>query len=270
MRTFAAIVLLGSFAAAASADPTEAPSSALVAAAIGQAGGGPMLEITKKCPNLRYLGREATFEITVTNRGAGTASNVVVNDVITGGAEFMNADGGGTREGNNLVWRIGNLEGGQSKTLTSTFRSARIGPVDNTATVTWCAEAVAKCHMEIKGIPAILLECVDDPDPIEVGGQLNYTITVTNQGTATDTNITVVCTLPPEQEFVKAGGAATAAAEGKSVKFVPVPTLAPKAAATFTVTVKGIKAADSRFKVSMKSDQTDSPVEETESTHIYE
>jgi D-3-phosphoglycerate dehydrogenase len=47
-------------------------------------------------------------------------------------------------------------------------------------------------------------------------------------------------------------------------------TLAPKAAATFTVTVKGVSPADSRFKVSMKSDQIDSPVEETESTHIYQ
>jgi len=36
------------------------------------------------------------------------------------------------------------------------------------------------------------------------------------------------------------------------------------------VTVKGVKAADVRFKVSLTSDQATVPVEETESTHVYE
>ena len=30
------------------------------------------------------------------------------------------------------------------------------------------------CDLEVKGIPAILLECVDDPDPIEINGTLTY------------------------------------------------------------------------------------------------
>lgn len=276
MRVFAACLLFSSLVATAYAGPAESLSPTAAITALAQPAGGapptgqPMLEITKKCPQLRYLGRDATFEITVTNRGNGAATGVVVTDAVAGGTEFLSADNGGNREGNNITWRLGALEGGQSVTLKASFRCAQIGPVRNTATVTYCAQAVAECNFEVKGIPAILLECVDNPDPIEVGGTVTYTITVTNQGTQTGTNIRVECTLPPEQEFVKAGGATTASAEGKAVKFAPLPSLAPKAAATFTVSAKGIKAADSRFKVSMKSDQTDSPVEETESTHIYE
>ena len=231
--------------------------------------GGPMLEISKRCPPLRYLGREATFEITVTNRGDGPAQNVVVTDTMTGGVDFLAADNDGAREGGNVTWRLGNMDAGQSRTMTIKTRAARIGPVKNSAKVTWCAEAVSECDTEVKGIPAILLECVDDPDPIEVGGSLSYTIQVTNQGSETGTNIRVDCTLPPEQEFVSAGGATTATAEGKAVKFAPLPTLAPKAVASFKVTVKGISPADSRFKVSLMSDQIATPVEETESTHIY-
>jgi hypothetical protein len=136
--------------------------------------------------------------------------------------------------------------------------------------VTYCSEAVAACEFEVKGIPAILLECVDDPDPIEVGGQCTYTITVTNQGTTTGTNIVVDCELADAQEFVKAAGATPGTASGKSVKFAPLASLAAKAKATYMVTVKGVKSADARFKITMKSDQMDTPVMETESTHFYE
>lgn len=230
----------------------------------------PMVEITKSCPRLRYIGRDATFEITVTNKGDGAATNVVVTDALNGGFEFLSADNNGAREGNNIVWRVGTLDAGQTRTLKVNARCTQIGVIKNMATVTYCAEANAGCETEVKGIPAILLECVDDPDPIEVGAQLTYTIVVTNQGSQTGTNIVIECTLPDEQEFVKAGGAAAATNAGKEVKFAPLATLAPKAKATYTVTVKGIKPADSRFRVLLKSDQIETPVMETESTHIYD
>src|SRR5262245_46675084 len=98
-------------AAAAYAGPasTAAPVAPLASAAMGQSGGAaPIVEITKKCPDLRYLGRDATFEITVTNRGGGAAQNVVVTDIITGSAQFVSADNGGSQQGNKVVWNLGN------------------------------------------------------------------------------------------------------------------------------------------------------------------
>lgn len=232
--------------------------------------GAPIVEITKRCPSLRYVGRKATFEVVVTNRGTGPARNVVVTDNFPAGVEFLSADNGGQREGGNVVWNLGTLEAGQSRTLNVEARCNQITNVRNMARVTYCAEAQAECQLVVKGIPAILLECVDDPDPVEVGSQTTYTIIVTNQGSETGTNIAITCTLPPEQEFVKAGGPTEARADGKVVTFAPLPSLAPRAKATFLVTTKGVRPGDSRFAVSMKSDQIDSPVTETESTNIYD
>src|SRR5262249_38298167 len=161
-------------------------------------------------------------------------------------------DNNGARDGNNIVWRLGSMEAGKSVTLKIVLKCNQITTVKNNATVTYCSEASASCETEVKGIPAVLLECVDDPDPIEVGSQTTYTITVTNQGTAADTNIAIECTVPPEEDFIKAGGATEGKADGKSVKFAPLGSLAPKARATWTVTVKGTKQADVRFKVEMK------------------
>lgn len=231
--------------------------------------GAPNIELTKKCPNLRYVGRDAKFELVLTNHGTGPALNVVVTDTLPAGVEFLNADNNGQREGNNVVWRVGNLDAGQSRTLGINVRCNQITTVRNTAKVTYCAETQATCEFPVKGVAAILLECVDDPDPIEVGGQVTYTITVTNQGTETGTKIAVVCTLPAEEEFVKAGGATEGKADGKTVKFAPLATLAAKAKAVFTVTVKGVKEGDARFRVELTSDQIEMPVMETESTHVY-
>lgn len=257
-------------AAAQTAEKIAAPVAAAATAAQSGGASAPMVEVTKTCPRLRYLTREATFEITVTNKGNAPAANVIVSDTLTGGTDFVSADNGGNRQGDRVVWSLGNLDAGQSKVLKVNTRCSRIGTVKNTAVVTYCAQAMAECEMEIKGIPAILLECVDDNDPIEVGADLTYTIMVTNQGSQTDSNVTIKCTLPPEQQFVRAGGATAGTNSGSDVNFAPLAALAPKARATWTVTVKGIKPGDSRFKVVLTSDQTTSPVFETESSHIYE
>ena len=262
MSILGAVVLLVGHLGTALADPP-------VPATPPAAGSAPHIELTKSCPSLRYVGRDATFELGVTNRGTAPALNVVVTDTLPVGVEFLNADNNGRREGQNIVWQLGNLDPGQSHTLKINVRCNQIITVRNMARVTYCAEAQATCELTVKGVAAILLECVDDPDPIEVGGQMTYTITVTNQGTATDTNIAVVCTLPPEEEFVKTGGATGGRAEGKKVTFAPLATLAPKAKAVFTVTVKGVKEGDARFRIDLTSDQIQMPVMETESTHVY-
>jgi len=231
---------------------------------------GPDVELNLKCPNLRYVGRDATFEITVTNKGDAAAHNVLVTDMLPKELEFRTADNDGKRDGGNVVWRLGTLEPGQSRTLSTTLRCLAIGKYRNAATVAYCAELRADCEMEVKGIPAILLECVDDPDPIEVGNTVTYTITVTNQGSAVGTNVTIDCTLPAQLEYVAAKGPTTGSADGGKVTFAPLATLAPQAKAVYTVTAKGVGEGDVRFAVAMKSDQIETAVTETESTHVYE
>jgi hypothetical protein len=54
------------------------------------------------------------------------------------------------------------------------------------------------------------------------------------------------------------------------VKFFPLSSLEPKARAAWRVVVAAVKPGDVRFKAVMNVDQLTRPVEETESTHIYE
>lgn len=230
----------------------------------------PVLVITKTGPAKRYVNRTLSYQITVTNKGDGVARNTVLVDTIPSGTTFVSATGDGKLSAGKVTWKLGNLAPNASKKVTLTLKATVKGTVRNTATVkAKCVEATATAKTTVVGIPAILLECVDVVDPIEIGTKTTYVITVTNQGTANGTNIVIVCTLPKEQKLVSATGPTKEKVDGQKITFTPLKSLAPKKAGVYRIVVKGTAAGDVRFKVSLTSDQMTSPVEETESTHIY-
>jgi uncharacterized repeat protein (TIGR01451 family) len=231
----------------------------------------PVLRVSKSCPNFRYVGRPAKIEITVTNDGDVPARDTVLTDTLPAGVELVSTTRSGrTGPANVVTWRLGTLAPGASETVSLTLKPLRIGSLRNTAVAkAYCAEASDECSMVVKGIPAILLEMIDVEDPDEVGTTDTYVITVTNQGSADGTNIRIVCEVQPEAEFVSANAPVGHKVDGRTVTFDPLPSLSPKAKAVYQVTVKGIKAGDTRFRIQLTSDQTTSPVEETESTRFY-
>jgi len=232
----------------------------------------PVLTITKKGNERVVIGRPVNFAITVANTGDAAAADTVIKDPIPAGATFVSATEGGKVDGNAVVWNVGTLAPGASKTVNVSLSVAATSNISNTATVSAkCASpASATAGTQVAGVPAILLEVVDDPDALEVGGQVTYTIEVTNQGSAPGTNIKIVAGLEDFLQFVSAGGATAGTSDGKTVTFAPLPSLAPKAKTSWKVVVKGVKAGDTRFKVTMTSDQMTRPVEETESTNFYQ
>lgn len=242
--------------------PVEAAASVIVTK--------PELQVNKTGPRERYLGRPATYELTVTNTGNAAARDTTLTDSVPTGTEFVSASDGGQFSGGQVVWRLGALEPGASRRVSVVLRMATAGTARNVARATaYCAEGSSATEMQVRGVPAVLLEVVDTSDPIEVGGNETYVIEVTNQGTAPDTNIVIVCTLPPEMDYVSAEGPTPHSVSGKVVRFAPVPTLSPKQKIVFRVVTRGLSVGDVRFKTELDADILEPAVEETESTHIY-
>jgi uncharacterized repeat protein (TIGR01451 family) len=139
----------------------------------------------------------------------------------------------------------------------------------------YCAQPqVQEFTTRVVGIPALLLEVIDERDPVRIGDDTVYTIRVENQGSAEATNIKILGVLPNGQEFVSARGADNGTSNrtdfsgNQAVDFAPLARLAPKATAEWTIRVKAVTPGDVRFGVRMTADQLDSPVEETESTNL--
>lgn len=231
----------------------------------------PVLTIAKKGPAKLFAGRPVTFEITVSNKGDAAAANTVIDDPIPAGASFVSATEGGKLVGNAVQWTLGSLAAGATKTVSVTMNVPSIGTIKNVATArATCANQVsAEAGTEFAGIPAILLEVVDSPDPVEVGGTTTYTIVATNQGSLADTNIKIVATLEDQMAYVSSAGATAGTASGKTITFAPLASLAPGAKATWTVVVRASADGSVRFGTTMTSDQLTRPVQETEATNFY-
>ncbi len=231
----------------------------------------PALEITSDCTDRQFIGRNFTHSYTIRNTGNGDCDDTMVAISLPAGAEFVRASSGGTLNGSTVNFNLNGVPAGAQRTVSVTMRSTQAGDFCTTATASCaCADSVTEqCCTAIRGIPAILLEVIDIEDPIEVGGQETYVITVTNQGSAPDTNIRIAVTLPPQQEFVSAGGATNGTNSGRDITFAPLASLAPGARAEWRVVVRAADEGDVRFAVEMTSDELTSPVRETEATNLY-
>jgi hypothetical protein len=120
------------------------------------------------------------------------------------------------------------------------------------------------------GIAAVLLEVVDTDDPVLVGGRTTYRITVVNQGSCPSTNVQITAVVEDAEEILASDGPTRATVEGRTARFAPLATLAPKARATWQVTIKALKAGDVRFRATMTTGELERNVEETEATQLYE
>ncbi len=232
----------------------------------------PELAIDQTGPERIFVGREIAYTVTVTNQGDGEARDTVVETTLPTGTKVVSTHPGAATEGGRLVWRVGRLNPGDSATARITLVPSSISTIESTTTAkAHCAAAASdSVKTDVQGIPAILLEVIDLSDPIQVGSNETYEITATNQGSAADSNIQIVCTLEDAMEFVSAEGVTQGTVEGHTVTFAPLSVLPPKTKATWRVTVKSLSPGDVRFQATMTSDELKRPVEETEATNFYE
>ena len=232
----------------------------------------PILTIAKRATDRQFAGRNVAYEIIVANKGDATAKDVIIRDRVPTGTTLVTAGEGGVVNKDGLIeWVVGNLAPDAAKKVAFVVRSNQTGRIVNVAEATGVCAAPVKDQAEtmIFGVPGILLEMIDVEDPIEVGQNETYIITVTNQGNEADTNLIVTCMIEDTQSYVSSEGVTPATQTGKMVKFATLPSLAPKTKAVWKVVTRAEKADDVRFKVTLTSDQLRRPVEKTESTNQY-
>ncbi len=230
----------------------------------------PRLELAKTGLKEQYTNKKAEYTIVVANTGDVPVTNVTVTDTAPANTSIVDAPGASV-SGNTAVWNIPNLEPGERKSLTVILTSAVAGEHCNSATVV-TAEGLNGSSQACtiwKGYAGLLLEMIDTVDPIQIGEGTDYVITITNQGSADDTNITTVMQFPPEIQPLSASGDSAGRVDGQTVTFAPYPRLTPKQAIRWVIKAKGVSVGDARTKVFYTSDLIKPAVSKEESTHVY-
>ena len=231
----------------------------------------PNLEISKNAPEMRYVSRPIDYKITVRNPGNGPILEAILVDTLPTGTTFLSASDGGTCKNGEVTWFLGILQAGEERTIGLSVRPDAIGTVVNhVSALAAGVDAVnARAKTRIAGISAILLEVVDQADPVPLGAKVTYVITAANQGSLAATNVQITCLLEQQFHSVQLVGPTKGTSDGQIVTFPALPRLEAKQKAVWKVVAKAMKHGDARFRVEMNTDQLERPVVETEATNVY-
>jgi uncharacterized repeat protein (TIGR01451 family) len=178
------------------------------------------LAVFKVGPTNALAGSNLVYTITVTNIGPSTATNVLVRDHLPVGFTFIGGTPAGATVISNVVnWTAFNLPAHAKTNFTVTAISMEGGTYTNFATA--ISDALDPNPTNSDGTSTnsqvrTVISALADVEVFKVGGTnaaagsvVNYTITATNSGPSSATNVVLKDNLPPGSTFQSASGSFT-------------------------------------------------------------
>ncbi len=150
--------------------------------------------------NNPLLGTNVVFTVTATNHGAGTATGVVINDVIPSGYEYVSSTQGTYDPINRTVtWNAGNLAASVNVSFTITAKVKGSGNYNNTVTVAANEpDNVSGNNSATRSVSPDMTNALDmkvvqtvSTETPNIGNNVTFTITATNQSTSGTTGVKV-------------------------------------------------------------------------------
>ncbi|MGA2254444.1 MAG: hypothetical protein ABSG53_07275 [Thermoguttaceae bacterium] len=235
----------------------------------------PQLDVALAGPKRRYLEREATYQLSVSNPGTAPAQQVELVAYLPQGLKFVNANNAGRYdEGTRAVyWRLEELPVNQHGTVE--LVTMPVEPGQFSIKVHGAAQRGLAVEKEqpvlVEGLAAVLFQLSHTRDPVEIGGETTYEITVANQGSKASSNVQMSILFPGELKPLAAEGPTryTIDIENNKVVFETLPQLAPKSVAAFRVRARGVRAGDLRVRCQLMTDELQRPIVKEESTRVY-
>lgn len=233
----------------------------------------PQLDVNLEGPKRRFLEREATYQLFVSNPGTAPARQVELVAHLPRGLKFVSANNAGQYEPatQTVHWLLEELPANDSDKVELVTLPIEAG--EQKIRLMGKADKGLAAEREqpvlIEGVAAIKFEVVDVNDPIEKGGETIYDIHVVNQGSKAATNVRIAAVLPAGMKAIMAEGPTRHTMEPSRVQFEGLARLAPKADTHYKIRVKGLQPGDLRMRVQLMTDELQEPVTKEESTRVY-
>lgn len=234
------------------------------------------LQLTASAPATEIApGGDVTYTFVVRNNGPHSAANISITDNLPASLSFISCAAstggtcvGGNASGNNRTITFPSLAVDATATITLVARvnngvadgtvinnTAQVSAT-NTDTNAQNNSAPASFKVVVPAATANLsLGVVDSPDPIAVGGNLTYALTLNNGGEADAANVSVTATLPANATFVSASVGCTRAVNLVTCGLGAVNNGANRA---LNIVVKPTAEGTLNFTASVSSDTSDS------------
>jgi uncharacterized repeat protein (TIGR01451 family) len=217
--------------------------------------------IGKTGPASVFASSNLVYTISVTNFGPSSASSVVVTDTLPLGVTFVSVTGGGVNNSGVVNWSLGTLTGGQVSNVTVTVTAPASGSLTNVATAgSLTGDPNPANNLSAPVVttvtPVVLADVAvfkTGSTNVNAGSAVVYTITATNMGPSTASNVVIKDNLPAGVTFQSASGSYTLS---NNVVTWPGVTLAKGASVNFTLTMT---APASGSFVNVASSTSDTP-----------
>jgi uncharacterized repeat protein (TIGR01451 family) len=231
----------------------------------------PNVSLRVDGPSKRYAGRPAEWRITVRNEGDVAQTGVNVRSRLPAELKYIAATRGGTNFGAEVAWNLGTLKAGEEVVLDLTTECVRPTPAAEMVTALTADGGVSvqrTNRIEIEGIAALKLEMRNEVNPVEVGKNASYLMTITNTGSAPAKLIDIKATASDLLKPIRATGPTKETIAGKFVTFDRIDTLQPGAKVVIRIECQALKEGDARFRVEYTSSLNPTPIFEEEPTRI--
>jgi hypothetical protein len=235
-----------------------------------------LLELSIRGPKENYTNVPGKYEITLTNKGKGTATNVEITTQLPKQLKPIKASEPSVVGENRIVWGIWNLAPGASRVVELTVRALEKG--EHCFKVEALADHNAKAEKEIctkfVGVSAMTLEMIGNEGVVFIGHKMSYQVVIRSQASEPLTNIRLRAFVPDALKVERANAAFDThdpIKGGQWIDFKPLPQIDGGAQVRYQIFVEALKAGVTRFHIEVLADQlSGGPVVEQEITNIVD
>jgi uncharacterized repeat protein (TIGR01451 family) len=255
-------------------DPIEINNSASEDTAVNESADLSIVKSESADPVV--AGDTLTYTLSVHNGGPLNATGVTVSDVLPAGLTYQSAtssQGSCSEAGGTISCDLGNLDNGADATVEIAARADSAGSITNTASVRGDqGDSQSSNNSDSEGTTVeprseaadLALTKSDSPDPVLVGQELTYTLTVRNNGPSAATGVAVEDKLPAGVTYGYATPSQGSCSQTEGTVGCALGDLANGASATIAIKVTPKSAGTITNSASARSDVTD-PVESNNS-----
>ncbi len=170
---------------------------------------GQQIQIIRRGPPRRSVGRTAVFENRLTNETAFPAHDILVVESVPEGMKFVRASDSGAwnPEDRTVIWRIDTIPAEETKVLEVELLARAPGDHESVVTVTENAgfRSAARHVTSVEEINHLGARISGTDHPVAIGETFGFDITVQNRGTSRATGVQLVIELPPGIRGVSTG-----------------------------------------------------------------
>ena len=234
---------------------------------------GQLVSLSRHGQTNWYVGRPIEFENRITNNSLNPTNNTIVTESLPGTVEFVSASDGGRFDAKQrtVTWHVPHLDPNQTLALKIKVVPKAIGNHAGSVQVSENSRKGASTDYQFRAIGTsdLKIEFSEKAEAYSTGEQFTTRMVIRNKGSGAASNVSVRLTLPAELQFVSVRGPASHTTSGKEIIFEPIAEIGGQGNVHFDLTLKAVKAGDSKLQVELQSAQFKKPLIHEEALVIF-